>query len=70
MSFRDSTFNIQNSDDTGVFHKVEFNGKDFVLDNIINQAKENLIELQTDIESIIYNGDREKAKSEIMKSIF
>lgn len=69
MSYKDSVFNIPKGNDTGVFNKVKFNGKDFVLDNLINQAKENLLELQTDIETIILNGDREKAKSEIMKSI-
>ena len=69
MNLKEQTINLQKSKDKGLFNKVKFNGKDFVLDNKINQAKENLLELQTDLESIIFNGDREKAKSDIMKSI-
>jgi len=69
MNLKEQTINLQKSKDKGLFNKVKFNGKDFVLDNKINQAKENLLEMQTDLESIIFNGDREKAKSDIMKSI-
>jgi len=68
MNLQVSSSNNNLGNDKGVFSRVKFKGKDFVLDQIISQAKESLFEIQTDMESVFLNGDREKARSDLLKS--
>ena len=56
-------------DDTGVFNRVAITGKDFVLDNVMKENKDNLVEIQIDMETVILNGDRDKARSNILRGI-
>ena len=59
----------KNYDDIGVFNRVPITGKDFVLDNVVKESKENLIDIQIEMETVFLNGDKDKAKSNILRGI-
>lgn len=62
--------NEDSNDETGVFNKVPLRGKDFILDNIIKENRDELLNIQIDMETVFLNGDIEKARSNILKSKF
>lgn len=54
--------------ETGVFNQLKFPGKEINIDNYISEIKDNLTNIQTNIELVIVNGDKEKAKANILRS--
>jgi hypothetical protein len=60
----------KNFDEIGVFNSLPIRGKDFILDNIIKENKDNLVDIQIEMETIMLNGDREKAKLNVLRGIY
>ncbi len=68
MSLKDKLISKEKYRETGVFNKLKFSGKEINIDNFIKDAKDNLLDIQTNLESVFLNGDRNKAKSNILRS--
>jgi hypothetical protein len=60
----------KNYDEIGVFNSLPIRGKDFILDNIIKENRENLVDIQIEMETIMLNGDREKAKLNVLRGMY
>jgi hypothetical protein len=58
--------NKKNNDEIGIFNSLPIRGKDFVLDQLIKEDKDNLTDIQIDMETVMLNGDKEKARMNIL----
>lgn len=59
-----------NTSNIGVFSKIPLLGKDVSLDKSAMESRDRIIDIQMKMETVLLNGDVEKAKKNIQRGMY